>query len=210
MRSLTITSAFASNHSSSTPGHIKTKEKAHKSLHPCSPRTFTNCSKNRASFRPPHNFIPKFPYPSHRHISLSKNIINQMLHTLQNSWSPSTFEAYSRAVQSFGVFCDREKIASHFRLPASEYLLSAYAASMAGRLSGNTIQKHMTALKAWHNIHNVKWRGNTHLRLIMKGAKNLTPSSSKKPPRPPIDHGMLTTLVQHLVLDDPLDAAIAA
>jgi hypothetical protein len=51
-------------------------------------------------------------------------------------------------VEDFNAFCDKEHITPHFRFPASEYLLCAFVASKAGHLSGTTIQKRLTALKA--------------------------------------------------------------
>jgi hypothetical protein len=77
------------------------------------------------------------------------------------------------------------------RLPANESILCAFAACHAGRLSGDTIRGQLTAIKAWHHINNAEWKGNTRLHLILKGAKNLTPLSSKRPLHPPISSIML-------------------
>jgi len=205
---LELTSALASNYVSShlsIVDHDKS-QKAHKIL--------ISHKVSRKPFKPHHrshfpNLNPNLkPNPSK--LPFSKSTINSILHTLKNTWSPSTFSAYSRSINLFISFCDKEKIPIRARLPANEYLLCAFAASKAGHLSGKTIQNHLTALKAWHHIHNVEWKGSAYLRLVMRGTNNLTPVSSKKPPRPPIDYEMLKKLIQLLDLNKPFDAVVAA
>jgi hypothetical protein len=49
-----------------------------------------------------------------------------------------------------------------------------------------------------------------HLQVIINSAKNLAPSSSKKPPHLLITIAMLQHLLDGLDLTKPLDAAVAA
>ncbi|KIM34678.1 hypothetical protein M413DRAFT_35402, partial [Hebeloma cylindrosporum] len=125
-------------------------------------------------------------------------------------WADSTKDGYSRHVHHFLEFCDRERVPAHLRFPADEFVLCAYAASDAGKISANTIQNRLTGLKAWHNAHNAPWGGSLRLRVVLNGAKNLTPSSSKSPPRPPITIAMLRLLTEHLDLTQPKDVAVLA
>jgi hypothetical protein len=190
MRSFEITSAFASNHIPASSIHLQIRDhnsnKAYRNL--ISHKTPRKSSKlsHRTNFQPPPNLVPRIKT---NQPGLSKDVVNSILHSLKNTWSPSTFSAYSRSIKFFTSFCNTQKIPAKTRFPASEFLLCAFAASKAGHLSGKTIQNHLTALKAWHHIHNVEWKGGTYLRLVMKGINNLTPLTSKKPPRLVIGRG---------------------
>jgi hypothetical protein len=52
--------------------------------------------------------------------------------TVHHAWKSNTRSKYKSGIRNFNMFCDREGIANHFRLPASEHLLCAFAASLAG------------------------------------------------------------------------------
>jgi hypothetical protein len=58
--------------------------------------------------------------------------------------------------------------------------------------------------------HNAKWNGSSRLRFVLNGVRNCAPSSSRRPPRPPVNSTMLEQLVLNLDLTSPLDAAVAA
>jgi len=108
------------------------------------------------------------------------------------------------------TFCDAEGVPPHLRFPSDEFVLCAFAASSLGTLAGTTVRKKLASLKAWHNIHNLEWRGGPRLNLVVNGVSNLAPQSSRKPPRPSVNSTMLSQLIQSLNLQDPLDAAVAA
>jgi hypothetical protein len=196
MRSLAISSAFASNHSNTTSKTHQSKKKVSTSL-------------LKALFQPQSTPPKKLPMTNSSR-TLSQGAVKLVAHTLHHSLSRSTRKAYSHSIDLFNTFCDKENIPLQLRLPASELLLCAFAASNAGISSGNTVRNHISALKAWHYIHDVEWRGSTRLHLVLRGVKNLTPLSSKRLPRSPIDSKMLTMLVRGLDLHEPQDAAIAA
>jgi hypothetical protein len=104
--------------------------------------------------------------------------------------------------------CNRDKVPVTLRLPASESLLCAFAADSAGRKAGNTIKGDIAALRSWHIKNNVPWLGALRLSYVLRGAKNLTPAGSTKPPRPPITADMLSLLRNNLSLSEPMDAAV--
>ncbi|KAF8804299.1 DNA breaking-rejoining enzyme, partial [Phlegmacium glaucopus] len=129
---------------------------------------------------------------------------------LQKGWADVTINRYSSALQEFMRFCDLENIPNHFRLPADEFVLCAFAASSAGKHAGDTARGKISAIKAWHTIHNVVWKGSARLRYVLNGVDRLAPAKSTKPPRMPINAAMLTQLINALDLSNPLDAAFAA
>ena len=150
---------------------------------------------------------PSYDSPSHY---FSSTVQNALTEALTNGWATSTLSGYSRHVLHFLEFCKKEQVPSHLQFPANEFVLCAYAASDAGRISSNTIQNRLSGLKAWHNAHNAPWNGGMRLQVVMNGARNMTPASSKRPPRPPVTTGMLKLLIDNLDLTQPMDAAIAA
>ncbi|KAF8797829.1 hypothetical protein BYT27DRAFT_7041133, partial [Phlegmacium glaucopus] len=129
---------------------------------------------------------------------------------LQKGWANVTINRYSSTIREFTRFCDSEDIPNHLRLPADEFVLCAFAASSAGRHAGNTARGRISAIKAWHTIHNVEWKGSARLRYVLNGVDRLAPAKSIKPPRIPINAVMLSHLINALNLLDPLDAAFAA
>ncbi|KAF9222810.1 hypothetical protein BS17DRAFT_835965 [Gyrodon lividus] len=76
---------------------------------------------------------------------------------------------------------------------AVEHLLCAFAASHV----------------AWHIYNNKPWHGGPCLCYILNGIANLAPSSSKKPPHPPITHSMLLLLANSLSITDSFNACFA-
>jgi hypothetical protein len=131
-------------------------------------------------------------------------------HAIQNGWADSTVKRYSGAIDQFIRFCDEEGVPDHLRFPADEFVLCAFAASSARIHARTTPQNRLSALKAWHLTHNMEWKGSSRLRYVLNGVHNLTPRNSKRPPRPPVNATMIAQLVEHLNLNSPLDAAVAA
>ncbi|KIM73838.1 hypothetical protein PILCRDRAFT_80685, partial [Piloderma croceum F 1598] len=120
----------------------------------------------------------------------------------------STLAKYGDGVAHFHAFCDTQNIPYDCRLPASEFLLCAFAAASAGIRSGAATRNDISGIRAWHVIHDVPYHGSVHLNYVVKGVKNLTPDSSKRPPGPPITLQMLEVLVSNLDHSSPLDACI--
>ena len=211
MRSLTISSA-------DTPIHFL----------PDSPTTFTQLSSTHVST--PHTHTAAHhgtlllhqnpPHPSFTrrllfnvadsNTLLSSQSKNHVAEAIQSGWATSTLKRYSGAVDQFIRFCDMEGIPEHLRFPADEFVLCAFAASSVRRHSVNTPRNRLSALKAWHAIHNMEWKGSSRLRYVLNGVHNLAPDSSRYLPRPPVNAIMILQLVHRLDLDSPVDVAIAA
>ncbi|KAF9228056.1 hypothetical protein BS17DRAFT_793621 [Gyrodon lividus] len=92
-------------------------------------------------------------------------------------------------------FCDHENIPLQLCIPASKHLLCAFAASRVGALAGNTVQTHLTAIKAWHIYNKKPWHGGPCLCY---------------PPHPPITCSMLLLLANSLSITDSFDACCLA
>ncbi|PPR07307.1 hypothetical protein CVT24_007516 [Panaeolus cyanescens] len=130
--------------------------------------------------------------------------------TLEASWAKSTHSSYSRNLKHFHHFCSQRNIPPESRFPTSESLLLIYAASHVGVCSSSTVRHRLSALKAYHILHNWQWNGSLRLSKLLRGLKHSAPTSSSKPPRSPISLSMLIRLIEHLNLRDPFDAAVAA
>jgi hypothetical protein len=167
---------------------------------------------------PPPRGIPLEPRPvthsffdvRNDSLMLSSHTKDHVMQAIQNGWANSTLKRYSGAIKQFIHFCDVERVPDHLRFPADEFVLCAFAASSFGKHAGGTPRSRLSALKAWHTAHNVKWNGSARLRYVSNGVRNCVPGASRRPPRPPVNAKMLVQLVQNLDLNSPLDAAVAA
>ena len=122
---------------------------------------------------------PSFNLPTH---CFSAGVQDALVQTLANGWATSTLAGYLRHMCHFLEFCKQEQVPAALQFPTDKFVLCAYAALDAGRLSASTIQNRLSGLKAWHNAHNATWNGGMCLWVIVNGAKNMAPSSSKMPP----------------------------
>ena len=129
---------------------------------------------------------------------------------LQNGWANPTLKSYSYHVQLFTNFCETENIPQSQRFPSDEIVLCAYAASRLGNISGDTARKHISGLKAWHSFHDVPWKGGRRLHYVLNGVSRLSPPSSSRPPRIPVNHTMIKLLHDNLHPDSNFDVAVLA
>jgi hypothetical protein len=141
---------------------------------------------------------------------LSSHSKHHIARAIRNSWASSTVRRYSGSITQFIRFCDTEGILNHLRFPEDEFVLCAFAASSVGVHARSTPRNRLSALKAWHVIHNMEWKGSARLRYVLNGVHNLAPRGSRHPPRPPINARMISQLIDHLDLSSPFDIAVAA
>jgi hypothetical protein len=94
---------------------------------------------------------------------LSSQARDQVTQALQNGWADSTLKRYSGSIKQYVRFCDAERVPEHLRFPADEFVLCAFAASSFGKHAGGTPWGRLSALKAWHTTHNVRWNGSPRL-----------------------------------------------
>ena len=166
-------------------------------------------TRNPATFRRCHHGGVTKPARLHPHY-LSGSLQLNLQHTIRNAWQKSTLNKYESGINRFIAFCENENIPSAYRLPASEFLLCTFAASSAGIRAGETISGDLAAVRAWHIINDVPYNGGLQLKYTIKGARNLTPDSSKRPLRPPVSWEMLEILVRELDQENPEDICVLA
>ena len=210
MRSLTQSSAgIPASHLPLTTSPYITDDDMHTPQHHVS--NHHNTVTTRYQLQPAvfhHNPNPFFNVDNSSVLSIqAKDHINQ---AIQGGWASTTINRYTGAIKQFMRFCDSEHIPNHLRFPADEFVLCAFAASSLGRHAGSTPRSRISALKAWHIIHNIEWKGSARLRYVLNGVHRLAPGCSKRPTRPPIDAKMLSQLIENLDLNSPIDAAVAA
>jgi hypothetical protein len=111
--------------------------------------------------------------------SLPDQVVDQVNKAIQNGWSKSTINCYSGSIRQFILFCDSLHIPQSLRFPANEFILCTFAASSSGKHSGSTPRARLSALKAWHIAHNLKWKGSICLCYVLNGVRNLAPKSLK-------------------------------
>lgn len=137
----------------------------------------------------------------------AQRIQDVMIH----AWASSTREAYGSGILAFHVYCDSKNIEEHLRAPAPSEIISAFISDMAGSYSGKTISSYIHGVRAWHILHGRSWSlDDNQIDTLLKAAKNLTPSSSKRKKRPPYTIAFITSILQKLNPDDPLDAAVGS
>lgn len=128
-----------------------------------------------------------------------------------HAWARSTQEVYGSGILAYHVYCDSKSITEDLRAPASSELVSAFISDLAGYYSGKTITGYIHGVRAWHILHGIKWLlEEDQIDALMKAAKNLTPASSKRKKRQPYTIAFITSLLQKLDLDVPIDAAVGS
>jgi len=149
--------------------------------------------------------------PSRLHADyLSESLRLKLQRTIRSAWQNSTLGKYENSINRFIKFCDNENIPFPYRLPASEFLLCAFTVSSAGLRAGDMISSDLSAVCAWHIINDVPYKGSLQLKYTLKGARNLTPGSSKRPLRPPVSWEMLEILVRELDQENTEDICVLA
>jgi hypothetical protein len=122
---------------------------------------------------------------------LPPQILSQINQAIQNSWSKSTVYRYSGAICQFISFCNSLHIPQHLCFPANKLVLCAFAASSTGKHAGSMPHACLSALKACHTAHNLEWKGSTWLCQVLRGMRNLAPSTLRHRPWLPITALML-------------------
>ncbi|KAF8886363.1 hypothetical protein BD779DRAFT_1611783 [Infundibulicybe gibba] len=129
---------------------------------------------------------------------------------LDNAWAPATRAKYDNSVSIYLRWCQDQGIPRHNWLPASEINLCSFVAHLAGSMAGSTIRSHLSGLKRWHILANYDYQLSPRLKYLLKGADNMTPDSSKQPPRPPITLAMIRALHRSLDLSTEFDVCVFA
>lgn len=143
--------------------------------------------------------------------NLTKADLDKILAVLLHAWADSTREVYGSGLLAYHVFCDRRGIPETHRAPASNTLIAAFIASLAGLYAATTIRNYVSGVRAWHILHGVAWSMNEiEVEGLLKAASALAPSTSKRKQRQPFTVDYITAIRNSLDLDLPLHAAVFA
>ena len=116
-----------------------------------------------------------------RHFTAQADDLPHIFDVMSNMWAGSTRESYSAGLLVYHVFCDKTGIPEELRAPTSQDVITSLVASLAGSYSGSTISNYVHGVRAWHILHGLQWRPDClELKAVLRAAKRLTPSSSKK------------------------------
>ena len=142
---------------------------------------------------------------------LPMHIITQERLVVTRSISPRALVNYSAGLLRFTRFCDDLDIAEDLRMPAPEWLLSAFVTTCgAGDVGKGALSAWILGLQLWHNINNAPWSGGSHLKRALQGAARMAPPSSNRNKHIPITLQHLQALHLHLTLTNTFDAAVFA
>lgn len=142
--------------------------------------------------------------------ALPSSPLTRLFEVMAHSLDEGTRNGYGAGLLRFTQFCDLHKVPEAERMPASEVLLSAFAASAGGITTESCLNNWMAALHYWHTINGATWNGRDMLHQTRQGVKKLVPISAKRAKRPPVTMDHLLSLRNGLDLTDAFDIAVWA
>jgi hypothetical protein len=130
---------------------------------------------------------------------------------LPHAWADSTKEMYRSGLLAFHTFCDFKSIPEMERVPVTGDILSSFISHLAGTYALLTVVNYMSAVQAWHAIHDLNWSINEkETELLYKAAWNLVLPTPKYPTQEPYTLSIIATIKEHLDLTLPLHVAVFA
>ncbi|KAJ7355970.1 hypothetical protein DFH08DRAFT_933727 [Mycena albidolilacea] len=131
-------------------------------------------------------------------VLLTADVKAKIQYTLEHTWADSTIKKYGQSLEAYHRFCDKQEIPASFRLPTSEELLCAFAASRVCEVAGGTARSAVAA------------KGGLCLRYTLKGMEKLALTSSTREEQLPVTKDMINQLKKELDLSNPEDAVVFA
>lgn len=145
------------------------------------------------------------------HLNLSEEDLTKILDVTLVSWESGTREAYGSGLLAFHIFCDERAIPEAQRAPADPLMIAAFTSSLGGSYSGSTANNYLCGVRAWHILHGLSWELNkAAMASLLSGVEKLAPPSSKRKRRLPFTIPFISSLLEKLDLNEPLDAAVRA
>lgn len=141
---------------------------------------------------------------------LPETAILKLFKVMSHSLDESTRSNYVAGLLRFTQFCDANNIPEADQMPASEPLLSSFAASSAGLTSEKTLSNWLAGLHYWHVVNGAPWHGADMLHHVRRGFAKLVPPSSKCAKHPPVTIKAMVALKAGLDLSNAFDAAVWA
>ncbi|KIJ08907.1 hypothetical protein PAXINDRAFT_88216 [Paxillus involutus ATCC 200175] len=126
------------------------------------------------------------------------------------SLDQDTRSNYGAGLLRFTQYCDSCNIPEADRMPASENLIAAFAASHAATASDKTLNNWLAGLHFWHTVNGATWQGADMLRAVRRSFTKMVPSSSQRTKRPPVTIEALCILHDNLNPQSPYNVAVGA
>ncbi|KAF9439796.1 hypothetical protein P691DRAFT_768860 [Macrolepiota fuliginosa MF-IS2] len=111
----------------------------------------------------------------------------------------------------YHIYCDLEQIGEETCAPISSTLLTNFVTALAGSYSSSTISNYVSSIQAWHILHRLKWEiEDDILEVLLRGAQQAAPESSKKAKCLPFTPTIISTLHAQLNLTKHAHVAVYA
>ncbi|PSR72209.1 hypothetical protein PHLCEN_2v11916 [Hermanssonia centrifuga] len=142
---------------------------------------------------------------------ISNDDIARITAVTTRAWAVSTATLYGSGLLVFHVFCDERGIPEKDRAPISDDVLQLFLATLAGSYAKSSIVNYYAGIRAWHAVHRINWMiDKDRSALLIRGAENLVPASSKREPREPYTKEIVTVIIGELTLGNSFDTAVRA
>lgn len=123
----------------------------------------------------------------------------------------STQEAYGSGILTYHVYCDSNFINEAIHASTSSELISAFISNLARSYSEKTISSYVYSIRTWHTPHRKSWSlDDDKIDAMLRAVKNLTPSSSRRKKRLSHTVAFITSILQKLDPNNPLNATVGS
>lgn len=151
-------------------------------------------------------------------VGLHADDFERVSRVMSVAWAPRTLETYGAGLLLYHCICDSRGVPDDARAPASNDLLTAFIAELAGAYSASAIQNYISGVRAWHLLHRLPWHIDaTEQSLLLRGAAALVaerdaalppPNRITRHPRLPMTDSVLARAFDHLDMTVSLDVAV--
>ncbi|KIK31799.1 hypothetical protein CY34DRAFT_27303 [Suillus luteus UH-Slu-Lm8-n1] len=126
------------------------------------------------------------------------------------SLATDTRSNYGAGLLHFTQFCASIDIPEAKRMPASEALISQFAAAFTGTSSEKTLNNWFVGLQFWHVVNGALWCASHLLHHTRRGFAKMVPASACRAKFPPVTIDALCILFNNLDLSLLLNVAVCA
>ena len=143
---------------------------------------------------------------------LSSKDVESFESVMAHSLEEATRANYGAGLLRFHQFCDDKGVSEDDRVPASVDLIGTWLAQMgASKVSHKTMNNWIAGLRAWHLKERAIWYGDCpQIKMLLRGALKVTPTSSNRPPRSPVTISHMKALHENLDFQNSFDVAVWA
>jgi hypothetical protein len=141
---------------------------------------------------------------------LSVDALVSLFEVVLLSLDENTRSNYGAGLLRFTQFCDSMHVPETRRMPASEGLLAAFAATGAAKVSRSCVDSWLAGLHFWHTFNGAIWHGQDSdlLSKVKAGISKMVPALSRRAKRSPVTIDHMYALYKGLDLTLSFDAAV--